>query len=331
MAAGALCPACLHLLDSHAPEQSAACSLLPPLSVAAVQALGQDQVLMCILSTLPASLVFYGRPLAEIASVWLAAGQRPNWITGGTLLGLHINGVRAVVLQLVDNAPSRMGVEAGVFAQMAVDWVGSVRSLLEGGGSPFHAPASRQLPGAASRPSFTGGSGAPGLTLQTPTERQLGWARSGCGGEGEEPATSLMGKRKSWFVSPPPPAGGAVAVASSGHSAAYTNAGRTFSDLDVRGVFEALAAELPPLTLNALAALPGLDVPSSVRSALSARCKGTAQGPLADSSVPEGVIDAARQRLLLPAGSDGAQVCSWRAQRESSLLTTYWSETTLTS
>ena len=53
----------------------------------------------------------YGKPLAELASGWLSAGVHPNWITGGTLFGLDDGGAKAVILGLVDQAPTTMGAE----------------------------------------------------------------------------------------------------------------------------------------------------------------------------------------------------------------------------
>ena len=98
MADGRVCVSCLHCVELHTPAESATCSRLPPLPAAAVKALRQDQLQFILLSVLSSTIVFNGTPLADLASGWFDASDRPDWITGGTLFWLDDVGAQAVVL-----------------------------------------------------------------------------------------------------------------------------------------------------------------------------------------------------------------------------------------
>jgi hypothetical protein len=277
MADGDICAACLHRLDSHTPDGSAACGLLHPLSAAEVNALRQDQ-LQVMISSLPSEIVFYSQPLAGLAADWFAAGIHPDWITGGTLFGLDDVGAKAVILQLVDQAPTTMSAEVQAFVALAVAWVRRVRSLLDrlGGGSLV--AVSRPLLVAAARPS-----------LHSSSVGLLPAAR------GAIPLTTP---------------GGAADVSSSGLSAAFVKAGRTFSNVSVRAIFDAISASSPPLTYEGLLSLPGINLSDSVRSALSHHLRKEVEHLLATSCQAAGDMNSARERLLLPPGCAADQVRS---------------------
>ena len=269
---GEVCGACLHRLDSHTPDSSAACSRRQPLSAAEVNGLCQDQLLAIILSSLPATIDFYGKPLAELASGWLSAGVHPNWITGGTLFGLDDVGAKAVILGLADQAPTTMGAEVQVFATLAVFWVRRVRSLLARGGGGSLVTPSRPPSAAAALPSLH--SSSAGLN---PAAREV---------------VSLTTPRS----------GGAAAVSSSGLSASCVKAGRTFTTLQVREVFDAVSASSSRLTYEGLFALPGFNLSCCLRSALSVHLGVEVEHLLAVSPQAAGDINAARERLTLPSG-----------------------------
>ena len=189
-------------------------------------------------------------------------------------------GAEAVVRGLVDKAPADMHVEVKAFVAIAVIWVRRVRSLLTGMGVFALVAASLPLPGAAAVSSL----------------------RSIRKGRPSTPVASQLTT---------PPSGGVAAASSSGLPAAYDNAGRRFSNLDVRAVSLFISASAPPLTYEGLFRLPGFDLLWVVSSALSGLVGGKVEQLPAVSHQAAGVMQAARERLILPAGYDANQVGSW--------------------
>jgi hypothetical protein len=107
-----------------------------------------------------------------------------------------------------------------------------------------------------------------------------------------------------------PPSGGAATVSSSGLSASFVKAVRTFTNLQVRVIFDAVSALSSPLTYEGRVALPGFNLTRSLRSALSDHLGVEEEHLLAVSPQAAGNINAARERLTLPSGCAAGQVGS---------------------